>query len=41
MVDSTGSIQKLVHLIERRAISGELMVILQYKKWTAAGNVDR
>ncbi len=32
---------KIVHLIERPAISGELMVFLQYKKWTSAGNFDK
>ena len=32
---------KTVHLIERPAISGELMVFLQCKKWTAAGSVDK
>jgi len=32
---------KVVHLIARPAISGELMVFLQCKKWTAAGNVEK
>ena len=32
---------KTVHLIPRAALSGELMVILQCKKWTAAGSVEK
>ncbi len=34
-------LSKTVHMIPRPAISGELMVFLQHKKWTAAGNVDK
>jgi hypothetical protein len=32
---------KTVHLIRRPTLSGELMVFLQCKKWTAAGSVDK
>lgn len=34
-------LQKMRHKIERPPLSGELMCILQWKKWTAAGNVDK
>jgi hypothetical protein len=32
---------KTVHLISKPAISGELTVFLQYRKWTSAGNVEK
>ena len=32
---------KTVHLITRPALSGDLMVFLQYRKWTSAGSVDK
>jgi hypothetical protein len=32
---------KTVHLIEPSTLSGPLLVELQWKKWTAAGEVDK
>jgi hypothetical protein len=34
-------LQKTVHLIDPPALSGELMVYLQCKKWTTAGDVEK
>ena len=34
-------LSKTAHVIRKPAISGELMVLLQQKKWTAAGNVEK
>jgi hypothetical protein len=34
-------LQKVVHRIDRPAISGELQVLLQQRKWTAAGAVEK
>ena len=32
---------KTVHLIEKPSLGGDLKVFLQWKKWTAAGQVDK
>jgi hypothetical protein len=34
-------LQKVCHLIDPPAVSGELMVYLQWKKWTSAGDVEK
>jgi len=39
--DNPPHLAKTAHLIARPAISGELQVILQQKKWTSAGSVEK
>lgn len=34
-------LQKVAHLIDPPAVSGELMVFLQCRKWTSAGDVEK